>query len=150
MSAIEREARRDAREFARAQMYYGEGAGTRRKIIGAKVDSKTMRSEAYGRAFHQELTRQDMAVHAAKAQRERHFKDRTHSANKNLRGLATGNYQNVNTSILALAAVAYLAHQTGLDRRVYEQGQKFIQRVKTRRWAKKSTKDTVHNITSVK
>lgn len=40
-----REARKDASEFARAQMFYGEGAGTRRKLIRATVDAKTKKDQ---------------------------------------------------------------------------------------------------------
>ena len=32
-----RNAKKDAHEFARAKMFYGEGAGTRRKLIKAKM-----------------------------------------------------------------------------------------------------------------
>ena len=34
----DRAARKDAKEFTQAKMYYGEGAGNRRKTIKAKVD----------------------------------------------------------------------------------------------------------------
>lgn len=37
----DRAARKDAKEFTQAKMYYGEGAGNRRKMIKAKVDRKT-------------------------------------------------------------------------------------------------------------
>lgn len=150
MSAIEREARRDAREFARAQMFYGEGAGVRRKLITAKVEGKVAQSEAYGRAFHSELARQDMAEHAAKARREREFKDKSQSLNKNVRGLASGNYQNVNTSILVIAAIAYFSHQTGLDKKVYEKGRAVADKIKTRVRSHKAKKGKIFNITSVK
>ena len=34
------EARKDAHEYARAKMFYGEGAGIRRKKIKARVDTR--------------------------------------------------------------------------------------------------------------
>ena len=36
---VRRKARKDAKEYARAKMYYGEGAGNRRKLIRATVKS---------------------------------------------------------------------------------------------------------------
>lgn len=36
--STKRVAKRDAKEYARAQMYYGEGAGNRRKLIKATVE----------------------------------------------------------------------------------------------------------------
>lgn len=146
MSAIEREARRDAKEFARAQMFYGEGAGIRRKLISAKVESKAGRNEAYARAFHQELAHQDMAEHAAKASRERAFRDRSNVASKNFRALATGNYQNVSTGILVVAAGGYLLHQTGLDQKIYLKTKRMVDKVRNRR----RKNDVVHNITTKK
>lgn len=38
---VRREARRDAKESARAKMYYGEGAGVRRRNINAIVKQKS-------------------------------------------------------------------------------------------------------------
>ena len=47
----DKEAKKDAAEFARAKMFYGEGAGTRRKLIKAKVESRSSRDPAYKKAF---------------------------------------------------------------------------------------------------
>lgn len=46
----DRAARKDAKEFTQAKMYYGEGAGTRRKMIKAKVDQRS-KDAAYKKAF---------------------------------------------------------------------------------------------------
>lgn len=64
-------AHRDAKEFARAKMFYGEGAGTRRKLIKAKVEANKKRDPTYAKAFDHHLARQDMSEHANKAQSER-------------------------------------------------------------------------------
>ena len=66
-----REARKDAQEFARAKMFYGEGAGTRRKLIKAKVEGKSKKDPNYKKAFDQHLSNQDMSKHAEKARGER-------------------------------------------------------------------------------
>ena len=120
MSAA-RDARRDAREYARAQMYYGEGAGTRRKLIMASVDSKVQRDPTYARAFHTELAQQDMSEHAYQARKERERTDRNTSLKRNTRALLTGNHQNAQTGLLILILVGTAAHKTGFDKVVYEQ-----------------------------
>src|SRR5688500_8043298 len=120
--STQKEARRDAREFARAQMYYGEGAGTRRKLITATVESKAEKNPEYDRAFRQELERQDMAEHAAKARRERRRRDVKESTTKNTKALVTGNYQNAQAAVVTAATVGYFLHQTGLDKVIYEKG----------------------------
>ena len=75
----DKEARKDAKEFARAKMYYGEGAGTRRKLIKATVNSKSAKDSGYKRAFDNHLSRQDMSVHAEKARTERSHTDKKKS-----------------------------------------------------------------------
>jgi hypothetical protein len=142
----QKEARRDAREFARAAMYYGEGAGTRRKLITATVDGKARRNPAYGRAFHFELARQDMARHAAKARHEREMKDVGHAVGKNLRGIVTGDLRSVNTGVMVVGVGLYFAHHTGLDKKAYDKVKKSVNDFKRRRNAKK----TVPLITDVK
>lgn len=74
-SSINRQARKDAHEFARAKMFYGKGAGTRRKLIKAKVETNSRHSAHYKTAFDHHLARQNLADHAAKAQSERRRKN---------------------------------------------------------------------------
>lgn len=143
----QKEARRDAREFARAAMYYGEGAGIRRKLITATVDGKAGRNPAYARAFRLELARQDMATHAAKARREREVKDVGHVVGKNVRGILTGDLRSVNTGILMMGAVVYVAHHTGADKVIYDKAKKKVNDFKARRRARKTN---IHLITNVK
>lgn len=128
----EREARRDAKEYARAQMFYGEGAGTRRKLITATVESKADRSPVYARAFRTELSHQDMADHAERARSERHRKDTAESVKKNTRALVSGNYQNVQSSVLLIIVAGYFAHKTGYDVKMYEKGKSFVADAKTK------------------
>lgn len=128
----QREARRDAKEFARAQMYYGEGAGTRRKLITATVESKADKNPEYARVFRSELSRQDMAEHATKARHERERTDRTESVKKNTRALITGDYRNVQSGILIIALAVYFAHRTGFDVKVYEKSKEIVTDVRSR------------------
>jgi hypothetical protein len=72
---VDREASKDAREFARAQMFFGQGAGTRRKLIKNSVENKMKRDPNYRKAFEHHLSRQDMSQHVSKAKSERRRKD---------------------------------------------------------------------------
>lgn len=49
-------ARKDAKEYARAKMFYGEGAGNRRKLIKAKVKERSKNS-VYKQEFDKELAK---------------------------------------------------------------------------------------------
>lgn len=79
-----REAKKDAEEYARAKMFYGEGAGNRRKLIKAKVESKS-KDAGYKEAFDYALSQQNMADHANKAKAERHRKDAVQGTKKVVR-----------------------------------------------------------------
>ena len=70
-----RVAKKDAKEFARAKMFYGEGAGTRRKLIKATVESRSKKDPSYKKAFDVHLKGQDMGAQASKARSERKRKD---------------------------------------------------------------------------
>lgn len=121
-----REARKDAKEFARAKMYYGEGAGTRRKLIKATVAAKS-KSKVYADEFEKSLASQNMADHAKKAKTERKIKDAKNAAGKVGRGvinIAAGNPQRAAASVLAVYGVM---KATGLDKMVVEAGQDLLQ-----------------------
>ena len=48
-------AKKDAKEYARAKMFYGEGAGNRRKLIKNTVAQRTRDNKHYGEALLVEL-----------------------------------------------------------------------------------------------
>lgn len=106
-------ARKDAKEFARAKMFYGEGAGTRRKLINKSVEAKKARDPAYAKAFEQHVSRQNLDKHATKARRERKTKD-TVKTGKGLARDITG-HPSSRAAILALGlgGVAYLNSPQG-------------------------------------
>ena len=72
----DREARKDAQESARAKMFYGDGAGTRRKLINKSVEAKKARDSDYAKAFDRHISTQDLSKHASKAKSERKRTDR--------------------------------------------------------------------------
>lgn len=156
MSKVQKEARRDAHEYARAQMFYGEGAGNRRKLIATTVESKASRQPEYRVAFERALSREDMAEHATKARKERRRKDVTHAVNKNARAAATGQYTGLNMGVFVVGTAAYYAHKTGFDKQVYAKGKEKFEQLRARRAAKKNKKasatkaaSNVHKITSI-
>lgn len=68
-------AERDAKEYARAKMFYGEGAGTRRKLIKTTVEARS-KDPAYKSAFDRHYANQDLGSHAQKARGERSRTDK--------------------------------------------------------------------------
>lgn len=82
-----REAKKDATEFAKAKMFYGEGAGTRRKLIKAKVESKSAKDPKYKKAFDHHLENQDLGKRASQARGERARKDTVKATAKTARGI---------------------------------------------------------------
>lgn len=70
-----RMARKDAKEYATAKMFYGQGAGTRRKLIKATVEQRSKNDPAYKKAFDHHLAKQDMAERASVATKQRGRKD---------------------------------------------------------------------------
>lgn len=105
------QAHKDAKEFARAKMFYGEGAGTRRKLINAKVEANKKRDPAYAKAFDHHLARQDMGQHASKARSERGRKNAANTTKKTGGAIARGLTGQMGTAaaVVALAGmgVAY-------------------------------------------
>lgn len=81
-----RAAKKDANESAKAKMFYGEGAGTRRKLIKAKVESRS-KDPDYKRAYDHHLENQDMSKRASQARGTRRRKDVAKGTAKTARGV---------------------------------------------------------------
>ena len=128
--STKRVAKRDAREYARAQMYYGEGAGNRRKLIKATVEQRKKNDPFYAKEFERQLAKQDMASHAAKARAERTTRDVAKTTVKTTRGVINQVFQ-TGGRVTASAAVIYAAaHYTGLDHKIMEYGKTLISNIK--------------------
>lgn len=108
-------AKKDAKEFARARMFYGEGAGNRRKLIKARVEEYSKKIPGYKEEFEKYSSKQDMAKHAGAARRERKIRDVKNSTVKTSRGifnLAVGNA----VPVAASSVTAYkIMKMTGMD-----------------------------------
>ena len=112
-----REARKDAKESARAKMFYGTGAGTRRKLINNSVAAKSKRDPAYKKAFDYHYEQQNLANHAVKARRERGRKDKAETVAKTTRGVKNLVMQN-GAPVTVAAVAVYSASQNPAVRKV--------------------------------
>ena len=125
---VEKAARKDAEEYARAKMFYGEGAGNRRKLIKATVGSRSAENKHYKEAFERYLNEQDMGRHAQKAKSERHRKDAVNGVRKTGRGIIhilTGNIMYASAAAIGLYTVG---KYTGMNEKIA-------------RWGKTAAKD---------
>lgn len=64
-------ATKDARRHVDAKMFYGETAGTRRKLLKAELDKKKKTIPDYEKVFNTEIQKVDTARSAKKAKTER-------------------------------------------------------------------------------
>lgn len=115
MTNIKKIAAQDAANYARAMMFFGEGAGTRRKHVTAEIATKVERVPGYHEAFEKALGKQDMGEHAIKAQKERKSLDRKKAVSRNTRGLITGNKASLTTGVGVVVVGWGLARELGLD-----------------------------------
>lgn len=111
-----RAAKKDAKEFTRAKMYYGEGAGNRRKLIKAKVNQRS-KDPSYKKAFDHHVANTDWEKRGKEARSKRGRADAAKGVGKAARGaknVALGNYRNVGVGILATAAAFKGAQALGI------------------------------------
>lgn len=112
---VNKMAAQDATKWAYAEMFFGEGAGTRRKLLTAEISSKASRIPGYNDAFNKAYEKQNWADLAIKAAKERKALDRAKFIKRNVRGLVTGNRRNLTTGMAVGLTAWYIAHETGLD-----------------------------------
>ena len=115
--SVDSAAKKDAQEFARAKMFYGQGAGTRRKLINASVSEKRKSIPEYSKAFDYHLSKQNMSKHSAKAVSERTRIDRKDKTKKTAGAVARRVTGEMGTRAafvgLAFAGAAYLKSPRG-------------------------------------
>lgn len=109
-----RVAKKDAQEFARAKMYYGQGAGTRRKLIRETVNARKKRDPDYAKAFDSHFTSQDLSTHASKAVKQRKRTDRANTTKKTGKAIArrlTGEMGNA-AAMVGVAGAGYAFYKS--------------------------------------
>lgn len=129
-----REARKDAEEFTRAKLFYGEGAGTRRKLIKAKVEAKSKRDPNYKKAFDAHVSGTDLSKRAEQAKGQRRRKDAVAKTKKTTRGIKntlTGNSQYASTAAIVLATGGAAAHKKGYDKAIFNAAKTQAKKIRT-------------------
>ena len=118
MNEIEKMAQKDAYAWGLAEMFFGEGAGNRRKLIRAMVDQRMHDIPGYAEAFSYATERLDQVEMAEKAVALRKQIDRADKARKNLQAIKSGRSQNLSTGVFIVVGLAYFAHQVGYDEKI--------------------------------
>lgn len=143
-----RTAQKDATEFTKAKLFYGEGAGTRRKLIKAKVEERS-KDPAYKAAFDHHVSGTDLSKRANQAQRTRKRKDATQAVKKTGKGvhhILNGNSQFANvTATVGVAGVVY-AKKTGADKKIAEFGRKLMRDIRSDKSYAKDIQDIVDRL----
>jgi hypothetical protein len=111
-------AAKDAERYLAAEMFYGEGAGVRRRHMDAEVFQKQDSIPGYFEAFERAYSQLDLDKFAKAAIKEREKIDRAAKAGKNFRALKSGNLQGLSSGVFIAVGVVYIAHQTGYDKKV--------------------------------
>jgi hypothetical protein len=126
-----KEAKSDAEEFTKAKLFYGEGAGTRRKLIKATVEAKSAKDPLYKKAFDYHVEKTDLAKRAAQATKERKRTDVKKSVKKTGKGVGhilRGNSQYANTAAAVTVAAGGYARAKGYDKKVMDAGKDFVEK----------------------
>jgi hypothetical protein len=122
----------DAAKWARAEMFFGEGAGTRRKLLDADITHKSVHFPGYGKAFDKAYEKQNFADHAIRAAKERKRLDRSHTLGKNVRALARGDRRGMSNGFAAVVIVVAVAKFTGYDKVALDKGKVYHSKLKVR------------------
>lgn len=144
-----REAKKDAEEFTKAKMFYGEGAGTRRKLINATVNAKAAKDPTYKAAFDHHVGNTDLAKRASQARSERKRKDVSSTSVKTIKGVhrsLTGGFGSVTLASAALAGGYTYAKQTGADKAVMNAMKSTVSGMRNNRSNMKAAQDILRGM----
>lgn len=111
----DRIARNDAKEHTMAKMYYGEGAGNRRKLIKAKVEERSKNAN-YKKAFDNHVGNTNMAKRADQAHGQRSRKNvsnKTVKTGKQISHVIRGNRQYASLTAMAIVGLGAAAYHNG-------------------------------------
>jgi len=147
MKHLEKMAQQDAEMYAAAEMAYGTGAGTRRKLAYAEIEGR-YKIPGYYEAFASAYDNLDMDKFAKAAIKERKHLDRVDAVGRNVRALHSGNTRSMTTGVAVVFIVATYAHKTGLDKPIIDEAKVQISRVKAQLADRKRRRE-VHNVTHV-
>lgn len=129
-----RMAAKDAKEHIQAKMYYGEGAGVRRRQIKAVVTERS-KDDSYRKAFEQHVSGQDLAKASSKAHSKRKRTDVVQGTKKTARGIhhiINGNPQYASAAAALVVGGAMYIHKSGIDKVVMDKGKTMYNDMKSR------------------
>lgn len=140
---IAKEAKKDAKEYARAKAYYGQGAGNRRKRI-KNLTSEKMKDPRYKAEFERQLSQQNMEKHQKKATAERKIRDTAGYAAETAKSAAQM-ILGVGGTTLASLAIYGIAKNGGVKNvfnrvkgiplsRIFRRGKGFVHNVGQYKW----------------
>ena len=137
-----KQAHKDAKEYARAKMYYGEGAGNRRKLIKATVKQRS-KDPLYKMAFDEKLASTDWAEESSKAKSERHRTDAKNKTVKTTRGVintirGNGAYAGAGAFVIGAGALAYIKNKPAVDSFIKKSFSKTVSKMHYANEAKKA------------
>lgn len=121
---LQKDAAKDAKEWAQAKAYYGEGAGNRRKILKNKLSQK-MKDADYKAEFERLLSQQDMSKVQRSANRERKVQDVKNTVGKTARGVKNL-MLGVGSATLTAVALYNVAKLTGADKVIGRYGKQAL------------------------
>lgn len=124
---INKDAANDAREYARAKAYYGDGAGTRRKKIKNQI-SERMKDPDYKKAFDEQMKSQNMEEHQKAANRERKWEDTKESVGKTARGVKNL-LLGVGSASIAALSIYSVAKYTGIGAKIKDWGKTALSKI---------------------
>ena len=127
-----RQAKKDAKEYTKAKMYYGEGAGTRRKLINKTVETKAKKDPSYKKAFDAHVENTDYAKRAQQARSQRKSTDTKNAVvktGKQVSHALRGNSQYAGFGAMAVAAAGTYAWQNGGGDFIRQNGSKAVSKV---------------------
>lgn len=113
-------AKRDAKEMARAKMYYGDGAEVRRRHIDSIVNRRS-KDPTYKKAYEEYLAKQDMARIVAESKRERKREDFKNGVKEKVNRVSNAIMDHpVRTAktVALVTTAALTAHRYGIDRMI--------------------------------
>ena len=128
---LKKDAEADAKEYALAKAYYGNGAGTRRKKIKNLI-SERMKDPDYKAEFERQLESQNMEKAQKTANRQRKVEDvkeKTAQTARGIKNFLLGNAVPMTTAAVAIgAALKY----TGAGRKIAQWGKTTMSSVMSR------------------
>lgn len=127
---LDKIAAQDAYDYGFAQMCFGEGAGTQRKLVGATINYKMETIPEYQEKFDAAFAQLDQIALAEKALAWRKKLDNAAKAKKNFRAIKSGNLRGLSSGVYITVGVAYALHVTGYDKVLEAEGKKLYKKAK--------------------